>query len=104
MTQQLAFPPSNGTRTSRAAAEAIEPLAARQRRHVFRDLIWWTKYHQGATREQLAETTGLSGDSLRPRVWELIKQGYAEPTGQTRRTRSGREAEVLRAVTREGEA
>lgn len=85
-------PPHNGSRTSKAAARAIIPHTAKQRKWVFA----WIKAHHGCgiTREQIGRSLGLSGDSVRPRVWELMRQGLVYEKGQ-RRTRAGRMAAVL---------
>jgi predicted ArsR family transcriptional regulator len=49
----------------------------------------------GATRQELEERLGLSGDSVRPRVCELRKAGLVVENGACRTTRAGRPARVL---------
>lgn len=93
---RLIVAPHNGRPTSRAAAQAIEPKAGTYR-HAVLELIRLEPH--GLTREDLCELTGLSGDTIRPRVWELIGQGLIMESGETRPTRSGRAAEVLIART-----
>lgn len=89
--------PHNRTRTSRAAAQAIEPKAGTQRATVLR----WIRLLEetGMTRDELEYLTGLSGNTIRPRVYELIRDGFVMESGETRPTRSGRAAEVLIART-----
>lgn len=87
-------PPSErSSTTSVAAAAAKTPLSAgQQRRNVMRVLVIF-----GAlTREQIAEELGLSGDSVRPRVWELMRHDppLVRENGE-RPTVSGRMAAVL---------
>ena len=89
-------PPDNGTLTSREAAVKIVPDAARQRDEVFRAI---QDSDAGLTREQIQDHTGFSGDSVRPRVWELMEAGMIqEREGVYRFTRSGRRAAVLEVV------
>jgi len=50
------------------------------------------------TAEQIAIDTGLSGNTVRPRLIELRAQGLVRKTGKFRRTLSGRSAAVYEAV------
>jgi hypothetical protein len=52
----------------------------------------------GATEEEIEEALLLSGNTCRPRVWELMKAERIEDSGATRKTRSGRYARVLRVT------
>ena len=76
--------------TSYAAAVAKRATAPAQRMTVYGMLI----AAGPLTAEQLADHTGLSGDSIRPRLVELRNQGDVIDTGQRRRTRAGRFAVV----------
>ncbi len=80
--------------TSYAAAVAHRKSAPAQREHVYATL----KAAGPLTAEQLADYTGLSGDSIRPRLVELRNQGDVLDTGQRRRTRAGRFAVVWAAA------
>lgn len=50
----------------------------------------------GLTREEIGEWLGWSGDTVRPRVDELMKKGFIEEAGEMRLTRRGKRAAVLR--------
>jgi hypothetical protein len=89
----------NGTATSIAAAESIRGTAATDRQRVL-DAIRAAGIH-GLTREQIEVATGLAGNSVRPRVAELIAAGTIEEAGEIRRTSTGRAARVLTAVAAE---
>lgn len=86
------FAPHNGTPTSQEAAER-KIGAGTERAMVYASL----RTQGPATREELEQRTGLTGNSLRPRCYELIRLGLVEETGETRQTTSGRKATVLRA-------
>ena len=78
--------------TSREAAIAMTPLAGRLRR-----LALQTYGEMGeATALECVQRSGLSVDSMRPRVSELRRLGYLEPTGSRRKNPSGKSAVVLR--------
>lgn len=86
----------NGGATSRAAAESMEGCAKNLRARVL-------AYIQrcgagGATREQIEEALEMSGNTARPRVRELMKEGKIQTSLFTCKTKSGREAEVLVAT------
>lgn len=59
---------------------------------------------KGQIREEIAEKLDLSGDTVRPRIKELLGEakGWPDPfirrNGQTRKTKSGLNAEVLVVV------
>jgi hypothetical protein len=92
-------PARHESSTSIAAAEKIKPDANTQRALVLSYLRG--RGSTGATREEICTALGMSGDSIRPRVWELMR---AKPvplvveTPATRRTQSGREAFILCAA------
>lgn len=88
--------PHNGTPTSKAAAEEIKPSRDTLRQQVLEAIQLWERH--GATREELEHLTGLSGNTIRPRVVELVSAGaVVEPAGRTRKTKGGRQAQVLLA-------
>ncbi len=94
--QTETFPYQPTSPTSRAAAESVEPAtAAAHRRRV---LEYVSNRHDGATREEIELATGLSGNTVRPRVVELIHAGSLRESNVTRKTRSGRNAAVLLRV------
>ena len=85
-----------GSRTSHAAAEAIEGVSGQQRSRV---LAWFvSKGHRGGTSDELEDALGLSHQSAGPRIRELEKAGQLNRTTNTRPTRSGRAAGVLVAT------
>ncbi len=82
--------PHNQTSTSIAAAhELTDAVTLRERVY---DAI--AAAPAGLTREELERVTGLSGNTVRPRVWELVRAGRITTCG-TRPTTSGRRAAVL---------
>lgn len=83
----------NHTATSIAAAASIQRTAATDRQRVL-DAIASAGIH-GMTREQVEVHTGLTGNSVRPRVAELLAAGTIEEAGEIRRTSTGRAARVL---------
>lgn len=89
-------PPAVAVETSKAAAEQIKPDAATLRGIVLQLIV--ERAEHGATDEEIQRGLGLSGDTERPRRWELEKAGLVRDSGQRRRTSSGREATVWVAV------
>ena len=87
-------PPDNGTRTSREAAIRAIPLASHQRQLVLTVL----QAHGPLTREGIEQASGLSGNSVRPRVSELLTAGLVMELEEWSTTRSGRRAALLKAV------
>jgi hypothetical protein len=85
--------------TSRKAAFAVYPRSGTQRSRVLLSLAH--RVVGGMTREELEEHLGLGGNSVHPRVLELIEGGWVYETPDRRLTRAGHEAVVLR-VTRKG--
>lgn len=94
-------PFTRDSETSRKAALANYPRQGSQRWRIL------TKLHtneritppgrpRGLTREQLADQLALSGDTIRPRVVELIAGGWVEESeGFTRKTRAGNDAALV---------
>jgi hypothetical protein len=85
----------NRTSTSIAAAESMTGSAAGDRARIL-DAIRAAGIH-GLTRDEISDRTGISGDTVRPRVRELLdsKPPPIEEAGEIRRTASGRAAKVL---------
>lgn len=86
----------NHTATSIAAAEHAQSGAAVARQRIL-DAIRAAGVH-GLTREQVEAATGIPGNTVRPRVRELIQRGHIEEAGERRMTKSGDKAMVLTAV------
>jgi predicted ArsR family transcriptional regulator len=88
--------PHNRTPTSRAAADQIEPVSGKARATVLEYLR--SRDKEGATADEIEEGTGISGNTVRPRVFELRQMGLVEDSKTTRPTRSGRRAAVWVAI------
>ena len=88
--------PHNGSPTSRAAAEQIEPTAHTLRAKVLEFIR--SQDHHGATRQEIEAALQISGDTIRPRCKELLAMGLIRETTRTRPTVAGRSAVVLRAI------
>lgn len=90
------LPPHNSTPTSIQAASSKRSTAATERARV---LAYIQSRRDGATREEVEEALGISGNSVRPRVAELLgNYGHTKvlregPT--TRKTKAGRNAAIL---------
>ena len=98
---QLAFvppaPPTNGTPTSNAAAERIEPMTGTLRRKMLDYLR--TCGDAGATDEQIQFACSINANTERPRRQELEKMGFIRRMDRfTRPTRSGRSAVIFIAM------
>lgn len=85
--------------TSRQAALDAYPRQGSQRHRILTvfvsQLVGTDGSRAGYTREELERITNLSGNTIHPRVQELIQGGFIEETDRTRRTRNGSEAVVL---------
>lgn len=98
---QLAFvppaPPTNGTPTSNAAAERIEPTAGTLRAQLL-EYVRNCKTH-GATDEEMQIALEMNPSTQRPRRQELEKMGFIRRMDRfTRPTRSGRSAVIFIAM------
>ena len=82
--------------TSKAAAAGIEPKAGTLRAGVLAALRGAGA--GGGTDEQIQHWLGLDPSTARPRRVELVQAGLVRDSGQTRLTRSGRQATVWVAV------
>lgn len=88
--------PHSGSPTSHAAADSMRPTAQTLREKVFEYIRCQGDY--GATEEEIEYELDLTGNTCRPRVWELMKAERIEDSGAMRKTRSGRYARVLRVT------
>jgi hypothetical protein len=86
------IPPHNGTPTSIAAANEIEPVAGKARAAVLEYLR--SRGMEGATADEIEKGTAYSGNTIRPRLVELRRMGSVRKTDATRPTLSGRRAAV----------
>lgn len=87
-------PPTNGTPTSNAAAERIEPATGTLRRLVLDYVRQCGEI--GATDEEMQHALEMNPSTQRPRRQELEKLGYIRRIdGFTRPTRSGRSAVIF---------
>jgi hypothetical protein len=88
------LPAHNGTETSKAAAVSMRGRA----QDIQQDTILAFLRRQGAhggTRQEIHLETGIDGNSVNPRVAELLKDGRAVETQRQRPTQSGRGAQVV---------
>ena len=76
--------------TSIDAAEAIAPHVSHLEGVVLACLT-----HGGATCDEIERTSGLSHQTVSARLRELTMRGLVAPSGETRPTRSGRNAAVM---------
>lgn len=100
-------PFAQNSETSRKAALDAYPRQGSQRERILCAFAAQPRPHKnlppvGFTRDALEGVVQLSGNTIRPRVQELIEGGFLEETDRTHRTRSGSEATVL-ALTKRGE-
>lgn len=87
---------NDGAQTSKDAAEAIMPATSKQRIELLRMLA---AIDRPAIAQELEEFTGLSGNSVRPRLCELAddrdgKAPLVRKTGEQGTTRAGRKADL----------
>jgi hypothetical protein len=92
--------PHNDTQESKEAAKEAKDGAAQQRASVLSFIRGRGFY--GATRDEIGDHLGLDGNSVRPRVWELLgNNGHDTLIRQSelrRKSRMGRNAGVLVAI------
>jgi len=84
--------PANAPETSAQAAGAIEKDSTRLRRLVMGHIMACGE--AGATDEEIQMALALSGNTERPRRWELEKLEQIRDSGKRRKTASGRNAVV----------
>ncbi len=92
-------PPSNGTATSDEAAHSLSEETLNEQHRAILNALWRHRDH-GLTDEELQDATGINPSSERPRRGELVEGGLVVVTALTRRTKSGRNANVWRLTER----
>lgn len=101
-------PFAKDSETSRQAALDTYPRQGSQRHRILitfaAQIVSRDGTRHGYTRDDLEEIMRppLTGNTIRPRVQELMEGGFLEETDRTRRTRSGSDATVL-AITEHGQ-
>lgn len=99
-------PFARDSETSRKAALDAYPRQGSQRERILRAFAAQIPNEFGIrigyTRDDLETILHLSGNTIRPRVQELIEGGFLVESDLTRRTRLGSQATVL-ALTKRGE-
>jgi len=93
MSTILDRPYVQGSRTSYAAAADADSTTGRAR-----VMAALRGAPLGLTRQEICELTGMSGDATRPRCAELMARGLVRPSGEIRRSVTGRAMEVLEAI------
>lgn len=81
--------------TSRIANRKRSRITAAEARGL---IVHFLRLRGPETRDYIATYTGLLGDTVRPRVLELIKAGKIRVLKKRGRTRLGNEAELLAVV------
>ena len=76
------------------AAAPPSPFSLRHRVY-----LYLLEHPFGATDDQMQRDLGLGSQTQTPRRGELVKMGFVEDSGQTGRTRRGRQARLWRAVS-----
>jgi hypothetical protein len=83
-----------GSRTSLQASCMIDANTARAK-----VLAALQSNPAGLTRQELEFELHMDGNTIRPRVAELMARRLIRPSGEIRRTASGRASEVLEVVS-----
>ena len=87
------LPHAPGSDSSKGAGDSMRPNAAGLRRRIYFHLL-----DDGPqTTEQLEQSLGLAGNTVRPRVLALVESGLACRRG-TRRNQSGRHADIIHGI------
>lgn len=73
-------PPSNGDPNSDEAADAIAATAGKKRAEVLAAIV----ARGGATEREIEEATGLGGNTVRPRLVELERDGAIRKAGRVK--------------------
>ena len=93
--------PHNRTATSKAAADHVARTGGKPTgESVILRMLAAPRWANGATREDIEDTTGLLTQTVCPRVNGLVRVGQVRVIG-TRKLRSGREGDVYQ-ITDEG--
>lgn len=88
------YPNSPGYKRAGTSQEAAETIPADKLRGRCMKAFAWGNY----TADQIATILDQTVLNIRPRISELAKMGYIEPTGKRRKNRSGKSAIVWRRV------
>lgn len=88
VSQPAGAAPTNGTPTSSAAADQIQPRANTLRLLV----LGFLEHHGPSTDEAIQQGLKMNPSTQRPRRIELVKLGYVRDSGRRGKTRSGRAA------------
>ena len=91
----LPAPAAKDSDTSVEAAKNIGPVVPRLQKLVLETVA---KHPAGVTREEIEALTGLDGNTVRPRVRELLDEGKLAIAPYTGRTKHGNRCDVLLAV------
>ncbi len=95
------FLPHNGSETSKEAAAKAVSRAESDRETIFAAIV----AAGGLTRDEIEVVTEISGNTVRPRVVELVKAGrIEESTTEWRNTRLGCRAAVLQVTQKQERA
>ena len=100
--QLLAAQPIGRDPMSQGAAEEARPSYTQACRKILRMLN--QAGDEGSTDEEGEELLHMSGNSYRPARVALVKLGYAAKSGRSRKTRSGRSANIWIATITEHQA
>ena len=92
--------PRNGTETSQAAARSIAPRMNPMRMTILAALLRAAPY--GLTAQEIEQHTGMTGNSIRPRLVEMATLTWVSRGPEVRATKSGRDAAVWH-VTQAGD-
>lgn len=92
--------PHNGTETSKAAARSIAPRMNQMRMSILGALLRAAPY--GLTAQEIEQHTGMTGNSIRPRLVEMETLTWVSRGPEVRATKSGRDAAVWH-VTQAGD-
>lgn len=87
--------------TSDTSAASARDLSEQRRKTAYALIFNFIrrKALEGATREEIGFALAMSGDTVRPRVVELIADKLiAEDSSRTRKTKCGRDAAILVAL------
>lgn len=90
-------PHAAGSQTSLAAAQRMR-YSARDLRALVFAAVHRAGIH-GLTRQEIEAETGLAGNTVRPRVLELIHRGLVTTSDEVRPSTSHRSCEVLVSTT-----
>ncbi|MBD3262492.1 MAG: hypothetical protein GF334_12640, partial [Candidatus Altiarchaeales archaeon] len=82
----------NGSKTSKKAAKSMEEAAPSLRQKVYNYLV--ALGTKGATDDELEQLTELKHQTVSARRRELVIDGYVRDSGETRASRSGRQATI----------